>query len=343
MSPGVDGGRGRGTSTLSEAPVAAEQAYGDWARALKAQPDDGHLRLRVALALWQQGRETEATATLHDGLRRRARDAALAHGLGMFHADREEYRAAEEWFHRALEAEPRRADTLYLLGLTYAAQGRFDEAYVQFQQALQLGLGDARIRQLAQLAARSLSNRRFPGGSWLNPAPLPWDERTADKLAEVVAEEPECAMTLLEGCAGEELAGQGERVLAALEAVLARSGGHADLQYQRGLVLERLGRLAAAVGAARRALRVNPRYAQALILLGRLYSRAGRPGKAAAALEQAAAGGAGYADVRVLLGQAYQQLGRPGEAREQYEKALALNGNYQAAREALARLGGWAA
>jgi superkiller protein 3 len=103
-------------------------------------------------------------------------------------------------------------------------------------------------------------------------------------------------------------------------------------------VYERLGRPSEAIVEAERALVINPRFVNALLLLAQLYARTDRSADAVARLEEAIAAGGDYPDIHYLLGRLCQWMGSIDRARSSYRRALELNAQYQEAREALAAL-----
>ena len=123
-----------------------------------------------------------------------------------------------------------------------------------------------------------------------------------------------------------------------LERALERQPDYADLHHHCARVYARLGRTEEAIGAAQSALRINPRYVQALIQLGDLYARTDRRDEAVDRLRDAIAAGGDYPDVHYMLGRLHLDLGDRDAARSEYRRALELNAHYGAAREALAEL-----
>ncbi|MCK5114936.1 MAG: tetratricopeptide repeat protein [Phycisphaerae bacterium] len=310
---------------------------------LKREPENVQVRVRLALQLWQQGQQAQAIATVNDGLRLSGEDSMLAHCLGMFHAENEEYQLAEEWFCRALRRDYRRVESHYWLGMTYAAQEKYDLAFQSFQQAAQLRGDDKAIRQALTLAANCAGKMGKRRAMYLfeqcrDEVDIS-DGSVIDDLAEMIIAEPEYVKCLIyQKRSGDSRQEQG-RLLEAVERALERCPAHADLHYYCGMIHEKLGNWVKAVQSLRCALRINPDYNQAQITLGKIYQRNRKLPRARKVLEQAVAGGARYADVYVMLGRISQAMGQLDQAKAEYNEALTINANYQQASKALEEIG----
>jgi len=309
---------------------------------LKNHPHDSTLRVQTAMGLWRQGKETEAIATLNDGLRLQAQDCLVAHCMGMLYAEKEQFDMAQEWLHQALQWDEQHVESYYYLGLTYAAQHKFDMAFHHLQKAAQLRSGDKSIQEALNLAGQCLQERvlsrhcrslpllgRIPGCS---PPTM------VDKLTDIIIAETDYVQTFLSDSLHEKNETELPLLLKALDQAIERFPDHADLYYHRGVVWDRMGHIPAAVRSMRQSMRLNDQYKEAIIFLGKLYQKANRHEKAIRAFHHAIQAGATYADVYLLLGQSYQKTGQTDSARSAYENALSINHQYRAAREALATL-----
>ena len=309
---------------------------------LKHNPQASELRVQTALELWQAGQETEAIATLNDGLRLKSHDAVLAHCLGMLYAEKEQFPLAQEWLHQALQWDDQHVESYYYLGLTYAAQHKFDSAFSHLQKAAQLRTGDKTIQEALQLAEQcmqkrvvSTPSRSFPLLGRLSEYPA---HTMVDTLTDMVIEEADYVPTFLNDTTHPKSDAELKVLLEALDRAIHRYPDHADLLYYQGEVLARLDRIPHAVRSVRQSLRINSHYKEALIFLGKLYQKVHRHKKAIQAFGRAIETGAAYADVYLLLGQSYQQTGQMDSARSAYENALLINDQYRAAQQALANL-----
>ena len=89
--------------------------------------------------------------------------------------------------------------------------------------------------------------------------------------------------------------------------------------YYEAVARQKLGRDAAQTEAlARRSLELNPRFAAAHALLGKLLLDAGRPKDAVSDLEQAVRLRPEYTPAHMYLANAYKELGRMDDARREY-------------------------
>lgn len=309
---------------------------------LKNHPHDSTLRVQTAMGLWRQGKETEAVATLNDGLRLKAQDCLLAHCMGMLYAEKEQFDMAQEWLHQALQWDDQYVESYYYLGLTYAAQHKFDMAFHHLQKAAQLRAGDKSIQEALNLAGQCLQERALPTHCrslpLLGTMPDYPAHTVVDKVTEMIIAEADYVHTFLSDADLEKSEAELKLLSEALDRAIERLPHHADLHYHRGVVLDRMGHIPHAVRSVRRSLRLNDQYKEAIIFLGKLYQKANRHEKAIRTFHRAIQTGAKYADVYLLLGQSYQKTGQTDSARTAYENALLINHQYRAAREALATL-----
>jgi tetratricopeptide (TPR) repeat protein len=311
-------------------------------RELKKNPHDSKLRAQTAIGLWRAGKETEAIATLNDGLRLKSQDVNLAHCLGMLYAEKEQFELSQEWLHQALQWDDQHVESCYYLGLTYAAQHKFDSAFPHFQKAAQLRPGDKTIKEALNLTGQCMQKRvvstphqSFPLLERVSERPA---HTAADQLTDMILEETDYIPTLLNDTTHPTSRAELQLLLDALDRAIHRYPDHADLLYHRGVVLDRLDQIIPAIRSVRESLRINEQYKEALMFLGTLYQKVYRHEKAIQAFGSAIEAGAAYADVYLLLGQSYQQTGQTDSARIAYEKALLINDQYRAAKEALAAL-----
>ena len=160
------------------------------------------------------------------------------------------------------------------------------------------------------------------------PSDLTAEERQAYALGRVCFEQGDDA--------------QAERWLAKLAETRE---GFADVQYMLGMLAERRGELEAAAAALERALRTNPRYAEARLALVSVceqlgdYERA-REVAACAAADRAEEGSdtttrGKLANLQAALAEAYREAGDLREAIYAYRKALDLCPDFHDIRQRL--------
>ncbi len=128
--------------------------------------------------------------------------------------------------------------------------------------------------------------------------------------------------------------GEVDRALESLGPLLAAKDGFADLHYMVGVLQDRRGDVPAAIERLRDAIRLNPRYAEALVALASVYEREGDFERSQSLAERAAAvagskaGGLDattrgkLANLQAAVGDAYAEVGELPEAIDAYRKAL---------------------
>lgn len=135
-----------------------------------------------------------------------------------------------------------------------------------------------------------------------------------------------------------------------LEELVASGRAFADAHHLLGLCYYMIGQGERALEAVDRALKLNPRYLEALMHRGVVLSALGRSEQAQEAFAAARAAGAGeragipalhadkLANQHAALGEAYAEAGALSQAIEQYQAALRLGPVFQDLRYRLARL-----
>ena len=119
-------------------------------------------------------------------------------------------------------------------------------------------------------------------------------------------------------------AGLKAEALAACDRALEINPQYAQAHYNRGVVLDDLGRTAEALAAYDRALEINPQDAQAHYNRGVALSALGRKAEALAAYDRALEINPQYAQAHYNRGNVLDDLGRKAEAEEAYRSAIRL-------------------
>lgn len=317
-----------------------DQAIGEFSTALTQQPDDAGLRIRLALAQWKQGQVVEALATLREGLCRQPEHAELNYQLGVMLAAEEDLAEAERLFERTIALDPSHAGAYERLAQCSAVAGHHERALRYLQRAHDLDPGNPRIAfQLSILVPATAGSGTVARLSPPARRKPELDQAALDRLGEAITAEPDFVEAFLELPASEVDGEVFSTLAATIERALVKHPEFADLHYHCGAVYRRLGRGTEAIRHAERAVRINPRYIKALILLAQLYAQTDQWAAGIDRLRQAIEAGADYPDVHYLIGRLHQQGQQPDQARAAYQRALDIKGDYVAARLALAGLG----
>jgi tetratricopeptide (TPR) repeat protein len=128
--------------------------------------------------------------------------------------------------------------------------------------------------------------------------------------------------------------GEIDPALEAFGSLLRTREGFADIHYMVGVLFDRKGDLEAAANSLRKAIRLNPSYAEALLALASIHEQRGDFDRSRELAERASSvsrGGAGaidsttlgkLANLQAAVGDAYAEVGDRREAIEAYRKAL---------------------
>jgi tetratricopeptide (TPR) repeat protein len=154
------------------------------------------------------------------------------------------------------------------------------------------------------------------------------------QLAERFVREPELILACLEGIEHAS-AEQVQLVLGAAREAIRAQPRYADLLYHAAQAAVSAGEVETAACLLSESLEINPRYKDALILAARVARARQAPWQAEDYLQRALAAGADYPDVHVLLGDVCREQGEGSRARDAYRRALQLNGDLAAARAGL--------
>ncbi|MCH8914168.1 MAG: tetratricopeptide repeat protein [Planctomycetes bacterium] len=298
------------------------------------------VRIRHALSLASAGQCEAAMQSLREGITRSPESAELHFQLGTLLSSIERYEEAELRFSQAINIDPDHTEALVSLALCCGLRNVPGEALPHLQRAQARRPHDARLGLLLAQAAKAVQQQGFsvrvraymPDGDPVD------DERGMAELSRVIESEPDFVDAFLAIPVGRVDERVFAMLLATLERALERQPAHAELHYQCGRVLARLGRREDAISENEQAVLIDPRFTRSLIELGKLYQQTDRSADASTRLEQAIAAGAEYADVYYLLGNLYRKQGFIGRARSAYRRALVLNDHYDAAIKALEAL-----
>jgi tetratricopeptide (TPR) repeat protein len=220
--------------------------------------------------------------------------------------------AAEKLYRQILAADPRHFDTLHMLGILSAQQGREAEALEQLAAALAINPGDAK--------------------AWFNAANV---QRSSARFAEALASYDK-ALALGSGGA-EILIGRAaalrelerfEEALASLDKVLALRPDDLKALNNRGNILLDLKRFGEALASLDRALAVRPEDPVILTNRGNALRGLNRLAEALASYDKALAGKPDFAETLNNRADVLCRLGRLEEALQSCEGAIRQRPDY---------------
>ena len=171
--------------------------------------------------------------------------------LGVFLMDRGDLSAAMDRFRRAVGWDPNSAPLRHALAVGLSMEGRGEEAVQELQAACRLAPRDAECR--------------FKLGLALNEVGKLGAARVA--LEEAVKLDPQFGQAWYNLGLAENALGQSEAALQSLLRAESFDSRSPQIPYARATILARLGRVEEARQAARRALEIQPGYADAKGLL----------------------------------------------------------------------------
>jgi len=122
--------------------------------------------------------------------------------------------------------------------------------------------------------------------------------------------------------------GDYENGLFYFEKAVKKNPRHADAYFYIGYCNDKLGRYSEAVEACKQAIRINLDFAEAHFYLGVAYDGLGRHSEAVEAFKQAIRINPDYAEAHYNLGVAYGKLGRYSEAVEACKQAIRINPDF---------------
>jgi len=328
------------TEQLVRAYVGCEdyQAAADQVSKIIAKdPDDITPRIRHAMLLFKSGDKKGAIGSLRESIATHRDCAELHYQLGNLLAELGEEEEAEMRFTLAVDLDPRHADAMVNVAMCHAAREQPDRALRFLLRAQTLRPHDARIALLLGMATRAADHKVFRFDGMLNmPSHSATDDRHATQaLTGIIERDPEF-VDAFTGLPADEVDRDVFEVLCeTLSRAVERHPDDADLHFQHGAVLERLGRSDEALAASEQAVTFDPDHVRALIQLATLHRKRENIDEAIRCLEQVVRLGIRFADVFVALGTLYRQNDRIDQARNAFAQALEINQDYQEARLAL--------
>jgi tetratricopeptide (TPR) repeat protein len=242
-----------------------------------------------------------------------APSAAFARAQGLHQAGR--LTEAQGLYEQVLQAEPRHADALHLLGYLWFQKGDAARAVGLIGRAVELRPTDPGFRYNRGLILQQA--RRL--------------EEAAADFRQVVALQPSDLGAWAN--LGEILLGLGRpgEALQAYDRAVGLKPDSAELRSNRGVALRTLGRLDEALADQDRALAIAPAYAEGWSNRGNVLKDLGRLDEALQSFDRALAISPHLPSVLVNRANVLRELGRLAEALAGYDRALALAPGYAAA------------
>jgi tetratricopeptide (TPR) repeat protein len=232
--------------------------------------------------------------------------------IGLIHMEQENWTAAVEVFTALLKSHPERHPELwkiqFYLGTALERRGDFPEALDAFREIPTDSelYGDA-LSHVSYLLYRL--GRTKEAISLLE-----------DRLGETVAR-PELYIYLSSLYLARD---EHEAALSVLNKAVEAYPDHAELTYQKGLVLEGMGESSRAAAIMQQTLRLDPDHVEALNFLAYSYAERGRNLEEALRMARRALELRNQGHIMDTLGWVYFKLGRFDEARDALEKAVGM-------------------
>ncbi len=336
-----DGPKGELSRHLA-ALYAKTGRYGYCAREMeRAAEADGSAAAtwrQLAQAQWRAGHRTQAYMTLATATRNLGPLPDFDMQLGLFYAAEDRFADAHTCFARAAETDSANPQAHYLLGLAAAQQGDVGAAVKSLQRAVELRPGDLLTAYQLAMAARAARAAGIETIVRVSDLSAPTTGSQVRQLANYITAEPEFIEAVLTPKGGKDDPQLLELLLGVVRLALEEHPRYADLHYHAAELCSRLGRIDEAVTHAQAAVAVNPHFARAMVLLGKLYAQTQQGAQAVECLRSAIADGADYPDVHCLAGELLIHSDAHDEAKHHLARALQLKSNYPRAAEAMKKL-----
>jgi protein O-GlcNAc transferase len=216
--------------------------------------------------------------------------------------------AAEQICRQVLQADPRHAEALHLLGILAYQAGRYDDAAAQLEEAIRWGGADARFQHTLGMV-RSRQGR---------PQEAIVCYQRALALQPVLAPVHSSLGNLYKSM------GRVEEALACYDQALRLQPDLAEAHNNRGNLLKQMGRLEEAERSYQSAVRLRPELPQPHYHLGLVQARQDRLAEAVRSYAEALRLWPQYAEAHIALGDVLTRLSRLEEAEAHYRHARRL-------------------
>src|SRR5262245_36526634 len=300
----------------------------EYRKGLKVDPDDDGLKFAPGVAA---AHKRQALAALE----RRPNDIKSLSKLGYIAWNDQDYDEAIRRFRQVLAIDPRHASAYVHLGVSYAAQAKFEASIASYQQAkdLQADLADL-VGQSIDLVEKLRRAKQHPddpaaqtrlGELYASDGRFDRAIECFEKATTLDPRSPQAFFTLARFYEAEE---RDADALRAYERGLALDPNDAQARNNREkLAIKRaleLGTRAELALGANGPLTIDPDNATGYYQLGLRYLRNDEADAAVSALRRALALQPDHDEAQLFLGLAYTSLGILDKAEDAYHRAIAL-------------------
>lgn len=231
---------------------------------------DTRQALASAIAAFENGRLPEAESRLRQLLEGRPGDAQAWKVLGVVYAAQGRHDEASEPFTKACELNAKEPDACYYLARNHYLRNRFAESLELFDRLARASRNDWRYLNGRGLALSGLeryaeAERAFRQAMELEREAANVDEKPAVNLGSLYLR-----------------MGEAEKALRVLRGVTGAYPQAARAWFEQGKAELQREDLEAALASLQRAVAARPRYAEAHLLLAKIYARQGDSQRAAA-------------------------------------------------------------
>lgn len=290
-----------------------EGARADLEQAISIDPSNADYRANLGYVLWKLGRGLEAIAAEREALKLDAKNYTANYQLGRFllrTGERKNLGEAAERLKTALEIDPRQYEVRFELIAVFRELGDTAAALAQLDLLQDARPSDARVKYVAGLL--------FVDRGDLKSA--------IENFSAAVDKDPSLYGAWQDLGLAHVRLNDWEKAVRAFSELAGRQQNSVEAAYLHALALYNARRVDAAEAEARRALRLNPGFADAHTLLGIILASRGNVNEEALEfLTQAVALEPKNFDAHFYLGRVRYVLGVYGTALEHLRQAVALN------------------
>lgn len=304
----------------------------------KLNTTESGMQFKQAMSYYLAGKAELAIGGLNRLAKNHPANFDVNYHLGTILAAQEKPSQAIPYLTKAAQLRPENIDCHFKLGLAHGLCGHIPESVYHLQKAHEIDPDNNRILIYLNLAV----NKANQLGVDINIHLKKIDEiehvnteYEIDRLADMITNEPEFVLAFLDL----PKTGMDEQLFSILLQILLHAldkhPEYADLHYHCSCIYQRLGKIDEAIEESEQAIRINPRYLNGLIELGKLYGQTNQNNRAIDRLESAVTNGANYADVHYTLGNLYKKQGQVYDALNHFQRALHINKGMKPAKQAI--------